>query len=119
VHDLGGPVLLAAPDVPALDVAVARVALDDLAAGCDVVIGVAHDALPYLIALPRLDDDLVALAVAGFSGGILPAFGERGVTLGMLAHHRRLATAADARAFALDPLTPPDLAALLELPDEG
>jgi hypothetical protein len=31
----------------------------------------------------------------------------------MLAHHRRLATAADARAFALDPLTPPDLAELL------
>jgi hypothetical protein len=31
----------------------------------------------------------------------------------MLAHHRRLVTAGDARAFALDPLTPPDLAALL------
>jgi hypothetical protein len=31
----------------------------------------------------------------------------------MLAHHRRLASAADVRAFALDPLTPPDLAALL------
>jgi len=77
------------------------------------VIGVAHDALPYLVALPRLDDALVELALAGFSGGILPAFAERGLTLGMLAHHRRLASAADARAFALDPLTPPDLAALL------
>jgi hypothetical protein len=113
VHGHTGPVLMAAPDVPALDVEVARTALDDLAAGCDIVIGVAHDALPYLIGLPRLDDDLLELAEAGFSGGILPAFGERGLTLGMLAHHRRLATAADARAFALDPLTPPDLAALL------
>jgi hypothetical protein len=113
LHGHEGPVLLAAPDVPALDEAVARVALDDLTAGCDVVVGVAHDALPYLVALPRLDDDLLELAVAGFAGGILPAFGERGVTLGMLAHHRRLATAGDARAFALDPLTPPDLAALL------
>jgi hypothetical protein len=113
VHGHDGPLLLAAPDVPALDEAVARVALEDLAAGCDVVVGVAHDALPYLVALPRFDDDLLELAAAGFSGGILPAFGERGLTLGMLAHHRRLATAGDARAFALDPLTPPDLAALL------
>jgi hypothetical protein len=113
LHSHEGPVLIAAPDVPALDEAVARVALEDLAAGCDVVVGVAHDALPYLVALPRFDDDLLELAVAGFTGGILPAFGERGVTLGMLAHHRRLATVADARAFALDPLTPPDLAALL------
>ena len=113
VHGHDGPLLLAAPDVPALDVAVARVALDDLAAGCDVVLGVAHDALPYLVALPRPDDELIAIAASGFSGGVLPRFGELGLTLGMLAHHRRLATAADARAFALDPLTPPDLAALL------
>jgi hypothetical protein len=113
VHGHHGPLLLAAPDVPSLDVAVARTALGDLAAGCDVVVGVAHDALPYLVGLPRLDDDLLELAAAGFSDGILPAFGERGLTLGMLAHHRRLATAADARAFALDPLTPPDLAELL------
>jgi hypothetical protein len=113
VHGHDGPLLLAAPDVPALDVEVAGVALADLAAGCDVVVGVAHDALPYLVGLPRLDPDLLELAAAGFSGGILPAFGERGLTLGMLAHHRRLATAADARAFALDPLTPPDLAELL------
>jgi hypothetical protein len=113
VHGHEGPLLLAAPDVPALDVAVARVALDDLAAGCDVVVGVAHDALPYLVALPHPDDALIELAAAGFAGGILPVFAARGVTLGMLAHHRRLSSASDARAFALDPLTPPDLAALL------
>jgi hypothetical protein len=116
VHGHGGPLLLAAPDVPALDEAVARVALDDLAAGCDIVLGVAHDALPYLVALPRPEDELIELAAAGFAGGVLQAFGDRGLTLGMLAHHRRLATAADARAFALDPLTPPELAGLLRPP---
>ena len=113
VHGHPGPLLLAAPDVPALDLPVARQALADLAAGCDVVIGVAHDALPYLVAVPRPDDALIDLAAAGFAGGVLQAFSDRGLTLGMLAHHRRLATAADARAFALDPLTPPDIAALL------
>ena len=113
IHGHAGPLFLAAPDVPALDEAVARVALDDLAAGCDIVIGVAHDALPYLVAMPRPDDELVRIAAEGFTGGVLPAFGRRGLTLGMLAHHRRLATVADARAFALDPLTPPEIAELL------
>src|SRR4051794_1270210 len=112
VHGHEGPLLLAAPDVPALDVAVAHVALEGLAAGCDIVVGVAHDALPYLVAMPRPDAALIDFAAAGFAGGILPVFGERGLTLGMLAHHRRLSSAADARALALDPLTPPDLAAL-------
>ena len=110
-HD--GPLLLGAPDVPALDEAIARVALDDLAAGCDVVIGVAHDSRPYLIAMSRPDDALVALGARGFHGGILPAFERHGVVVGMLPPHRRLASASDVRAFALDPLTPPDLAALL------
>jgi hypothetical protein len=31
----------------------------------------------------------------------------------MLPHHRRLTSASDVLAFSLDPLTPPDLAALL------
>jgi hypothetical protein len=113
VHGHEGPLLLAAPDVPALDEAVARVALDDIAAGCDIVVGVAHDALPYLVALPRLDDALVELAAAGFAGGTLPRFVDSGLTVGMLPHHRRLTSAADARAFALDPLTPPEIAALV------
>lgn len=113
VHGHDGPLLLAAPDVPALDAAVAQVALDDLAAGCDVVVGVTHDALPYLIALPRPDDALAELAAEGFAGGILPIFAGRGLTVGMLPHHRRLASASDARAHAADPLTAPDVAELL------
>jgi hypothetical protein len=44
---------------------------------------------------------------------VLGAFAERGVTLGMLRHERRLASAGDARALAIDPLAPRDLAALV------
>jgi hypothetical protein len=36
-----------------------------------------------------------------------------GLLLGLLRSERRLATGADARALALDPFVPPDLAALL------
>jgi hypothetical protein len=108
-----GPVLLAAPDVPGLDAAVARAALDDLASGCDVAVGVTHDALPYVIAAPSVDSELLELVGASFRDGVLTAFAERGLTLGMLRHERRLASAADARALAIDPLAPADLAALL------
>ena len=116
-HD--GPVLLAAPDVPALDPALARTALEDLAAGCDIALGAAHDARPYILAIPRPDPELMAIVERSLDGGVLGTFAERGVTLGMLRHERRLASAADARALAIDPFAPADLAALVRgrLPD--
>jgi hypothetical protein len=113
LHGHDGPVLLAAPDVPALDQRVAREALDDLAAGCDLSLGAAHDARPYILAVRRPDPGLLALVERSLDGGILGAFAEGGVTLGMLRHERRLASAGDVRALAIDPLTPADLAALL------
>jgi hypothetical protein len=88
-------------------------ALDDLAAGCDVVFGVAHDALPYILAVPRLDHELLALVEGSYRDGVLAAFANRGIVLGMLRHERRLASAADARALAIDPLAPADLAAIV------
>jgi len=88
-------------------------ALEDLAVGCDVVVGVTHDARPYLIAVPDIDSELVDLVEGSFGGGVLAAFAERGLSLGMVRHERRLASAADARALAIDPLAPPDLAALV------
>ena len=99
--------------MPALDQRVARAALDDLAAGCDLALGAAHDARPYILAVPRPDPELLALVERSLDGGILGAFAERGVTLGMLRHERRLASAGDARALAIDPLAPPELAALV------
>jgi hypothetical protein len=113
LHDHAGPVLLAAPDIPGLDDRLVTAALDDLAAGCDVVFGVTHDALPYILAVPRLDPELLAFVEGTYREGILSAFAGRDVVLGMLRHERRLASAADARALALDPLAPPDLAALV------
>jgi hypothetical protein len=88
-------------------------ALDDLAAGCDVVFGVAHDALPYILAVPRLDHELLALVEGSYRDGVLAAFANRGIVLGMLRHERRLASAADARALAIDPLAPADLVAVV------
>jgi hypothetical protein len=78
-----------------------------------VAIGLAHDARPYLVAMARPDDALVELGAYGFQGGILTAFERLDVVVGMLPPHRRLASAADVRAFALDPMTPPELASLL------
>jgi hypothetical protein len=108
-----GPVLLAAPDVPGLDDRLARDALDDLAAGCDVVVGAAHDARPYLIAVPRPSPELMELVDASFGGGVLAAAGDRGLVLGILRSERRMASPADARALALDPRAPAELVALV------
>ena len=55
----------------------------------------------------------MAIGARGFEGGLLPAFADHDVVVGMLAPHRRLTSAADARAFALDPMTDPALAGLL------
>jgi hypothetical protein len=113
LHGHEGPALLAAPDVPGLDAALAAAALDDLARGVDVALGVAHDARPYLIAVPHVDQDLLEGVSGRFGGGPLAAFAERGLELGALRSERRLATEADARALALDPPAPPGFAALV------
>jgi hypothetical protein len=116
VHGHDGPLLLAAPDVPALSAALARAALEDIAAGCDVVVGASHDARPYLVGVRRPEPELIEIAGETFGGGLLVAFAQRGGVLGMLRSERRLSSAEDARALALDPLAPPDLRAILGLP---
>lgn len=119
VYGHQGPLLLAAPDVPGLDLAVARAALADLEAGSAMSVGTTHDARPYLVALPRVEPDLVAAAGASFPGGVLASFAERGVEFGLLRSERRLRSPADARALALDPLAPPELVAIMGLPGPG
>ena len=63
--------------------------------------------------MPHVDQDLLEGVSGRFGGGPLAAFAERGLELGALRSERRLATEADARALALDPLAPPGLAALV------
>jgi len=108
LHDHIGPVVLVAPDVPSLGVAHVEFVRADLAAGAGVVVGATHDASPYLLALAVADPDLLELA-GGSLQALMAVAHERGLDLAAGRHERRLATAADARALALDPLAPPEL----------
>jgi hypothetical protein len=107
-----GPVLLVAPDVPGLDDRLARAALDDIAEGADLAMAPATDGRPFLLALARADPDLVRAAADGLPDRQAAAELIDG-EFGLLRSERRLVTPGDARAFAADPLTQPELAALL------
>lgn len=111
-HD--GPLLLVAPDVPHLDPGLAPAALADLAAGCVMSFAPGTEGRPYLLAFPSPTAPAVALLSAEdrhrdslFAQAI--GLGE----IGLLRSERRLVTPADARALAIDPLTPPDLRELV------
>lgn len=104
-----GPVVLVAPDIPALSAVHAETALGDLRDGVGLVVGSGHDARPFLVAVARTDPELVALA-PGPLEQLFGAAAERGLMISMVRHERRLATAADARALALDPIAPESLA---------
>ncbi len=112
LRDHAGPVVLVAPDVPSLGPAHAELVRADLAAGAGVIVGATHDATPYLLAFAVTDPDLLELAGAPFEA-LMAAAHARGLDLAAARHERRLATAADALALALDPLAPAALAAQL------
>jgi hypothetical protein len=107
-----GPVVLVAPDVPALAQAHAEAVLADLGAGLEMIVGAGHDARPYLVALAGTDPELIELA-GGPLDALFAAAARRELAMSMIRHERRLASAADALALALDPLSPPELVARL------
>jgi hypothetical protein len=107
-----GAVLLVAPDVPGLDDRIARAALADLAAGAPLAMAPATDGRPFLVALANAEPRLVLEAAGGLPDRQAAAALIDG-ELGLLRSERRLVGPGDARAFAADPLTPPELAALL------
>ena len=105
LHDHVGPVLLASPDVPGLDLGLAAAALADLEAGALAVVAPAWVGGAYLVGVPAADPERLALAELGFEALLAAVDGE----VGMLRAERRLVTVADARAVAADPLTPLEL----------
>lgn len=107
-----GPVVLVAPDIPALGPAHARAVLDDLHVGTGLAVGSAHDGLPYLVVLAIADPGLLGRVADGWEA-LMGAAAERDISVAMVRPERRLVTAADARALALDPLAPDGLVAQL------
>ncbi len=106
-----GPLLIVWPDLPAFRPAHAFAALDDLHAGCDLVLGPVIDGGLYLIGfsrpLPSLftlpeplwrSPDVMAMSVA--------AVREAGLEIGLLRAERALHRPADVRAALADPTLP-------------
>jgi hypothetical protein len=112
LHGHTGPVLLAAPDVPGLDVRHAEIALGDLSAGALAAIAPATDATPFLLGFAHAEPELIELAGAAFEALAQRIYAGEGI-LGLLRSERRLVTPADARALAADPVAPEELLAFL------
>ena len=93
-----------APDIPSLGPAHARSVLEDLQAGTALAIGSAHDGRPYLVVLAAFDARARSSGAPIGWEALMAAAAERDLRVAMLRPERRLASAADARALALDPL---------------
>jgi rSAM/selenodomain-associated transferase 1 len=113
-----GPALLVGVDTPQLSDAHAEGALDDLRDGVDVTVGPAADGGYYLIGLREPNDAVFDLDASLWGGSqvlvkTLEAVARAGLTFAMLRSERDLDDEADARAMLADPLTPPEIVAVL------
>jgi uncharacterized protein len=113
----GGPLLIVWPDLPRFRATHAAGALDDLASGCDVVLGPAIDGGLYLVAISRPLPELFALPEQTWRhdvmGVALTAIRDVGYEVGILRAERALHRPADLRAALADPLLPGDMATIL------
>ena len=113
-----GPAVLIGVDTPQLGPAHAEAALGDLHDGVDVTVGPAADGGYYLIGLREPNAAVFAISPELWGGSdvlvsTLEAAGRAGLTVAMLRSERDLDDEADARAMLADPLTPPEIAAVL------
>jgi glycosyltransferase A (GT-A) superfamily protein (DUF2064 family) len=113
-----GPLLIVWPDLPRIRREHATAALDDLSAGCDVVLGPVIDGGLYLIGIAHPVPKLFALPEQRWRGRDVMMIGlsavrEAGLEVGILRAERALHRPADVRAAMADPLLPEALAKIL------
>jgi uncharacterized protein len=113
-----GPLLIIWPDLPRLRPEHAGGALDDLSAGCDLVLGPAVDGGLYLVGLARPLPKLFCLPEQAWRSPDVMTMGfaaarEAGLEIGILRTERALHRPADVRAALADPLLPDGLARIL------
>jgi hypothetical protein len=111
-HD--GPLLVASADQPRLSAFHADSALTDLADGADLAVGSTLDGGRYLLAVHGGRE--LPAGLWDPDAGMESAFrlaGEAGLEVGLLRPERGLTTPDDLRAARVDPLFPPEIAALL------
>jgi rSAM/selenodomain-associated transferase 1 len=114
----GGPVVLIGVDTPQIRPDVGRQALEDLRCGVDVTFGPAADGGYYLVGMNEPHPEVFALPTEKWGGPevfelTLAAAHAAGLRMAMLRAERDLDDEEDARAMLADPLTPPEIAALL------
>ncbi len=114
-----GPLLIVWPDLPKLRRVHAWAALDDLNAGCDVVLGPAVDGGLYLIGVARPLPTLFGLPEQAWRSPDVMTMGiaaarDAGLEVGILRAERALHRPADVRAAVADPLLDAKLATILK-----
>jgi len=113
-----GPLIIVWPDLPQLRRQHAKCALDDLRAGCDVVLGPAIDGGLYLVAIGRPLPKLFSLPETAWRSRDVMTMGlaaarEAGLEVGILRAERALHRPADVRAAVADPLLPERIGKIL------